>query len=175
MTTTKKYACGLVALTGICAQEDILYKGNIQDTFHKLWEVTDTEKGIYDTISNYGIDGIVCSGTTVYMMAQGMKNYGRVVGANINSTSANNPNINFFRGAVDSNLSSVLCYQIADKGGHGVSILGYTTATVGEQTFDYILAADGWYDDAPRYVMYYPQLFESTTGIAYFVEKSAAN
>ena len=171
MTTTKKYACGLVALTGICAQEDILTNGTIQDTFHKLWDVTDTESGIYDTISNYGIDGIVCSGTSVYMMGQGMKNYGREVGATIDYTSQPVPTVDFFRNAVDNNMSSVLCYQIADKGGHGVSILGYTTATVNNQTFDYIVAADGWYDDAPRYVMYFPELFESTTGLAYFIQK----
>ena len=171
MTTTKKYACGLVALTGICAQEDILYKGNIQDTFHKLWNVTDTEKGIYDTISNYGIDGIVCSGTSVLMMEQGMYAYCNELGATLRTGSKFAPTVDFFRSAVDNNMSSVLCYQIADKGGHGVSILGYTTATVDNQTFDYIVAADGWYDDAPRYVMYYPHLFESTTGIAYSIQK----
>ncbi|MBE5936114.1 MAG: hypothetical protein E7262_10115 [Lachnospiraceae bacterium] len=171
MTTTKKYACGLVALTGICAQEDILVNGNIQDTFHKLWDVTGTENGIYDTISNYGVDGIVCSGTSVYMMGQGMRIYGHELGVNINYTSKMKPTVDFFQSAVNNGLSSVLCYQIADKGGHGVSILGYTTSKVNDQTFDYIVAADGWFDDAPRYVMYYPELFESTTGLAYMIQK----
>ena len=73
--------------------------------------------------------------------------------------------------AVNNYMPSVLCYQIADKGGHGVSILGYTTSTIGKQEFDYLLAADGWFDDAPRYVMYYPHLFESTTGLSYLIQK----
>lgn len=171
MTTTKRYACGLVALTAICRQEDIMLNNNLQDTFNKLWDVTDTQKGIYDTISNYGIDGIECSGTSVYMMSVGMTAYGQCVNALIRGNSQNAPTIDFYKNAVDNAKPSVLCYQIAEKGGHGVSILGYTSSTVGTQTFDYILAADGWYDDAPRYVMYYPNLFESTTGIVYDIVK----
>ena len=172
MTTTKRYACGLVALTAICSQEDIMLNNNLQDTFNKLWDVTGTQNGIYDTISNYGIDGIECSGTSVYMMSAGMTAYGQFVNATIRGRSQSTPTIDFYKQAVDSAKPSVLCYQIADKGGHGVSILGYTTSTVGSQTFDYILAADGWYDDAPRYVMYYPNLFESTTGIVYDIAKN---
>lgn len=173
MTTTNRYACGLVALTSICNQEDILLNGNIQDTFNKLWDLTGTQDNIYETGTFYGNYTVECSGTSIYQMAQGMKKYGKEIGADINTASKSTPSFTVFKNAVDNKLSSVLCYQIENEGGHGVSILGYAFGTVGKHTLDYLLAADGWYDDIPRYVLYNPALFQETTAITYKITKKA--
>ena len=100
-----------------------------------------------------------------------MQLYGAELGIYIRPNSQMNPQFELFKAAVDGHYSSVLCYQIANEGGHGVSILGYANGTINDQKLDYILAADGWYDDIPRYVLYNPALFESTTAIIYEIQK----
>lgn len=175
MTTTNRYACGLVALTSICNQEDILLNGNIQDTFNKLWDLTGTQNNIYETSTFYGSYTVECSGTSIYQMAQGMKKYGDEVGAEIKTASQYRPSFSVFKNAVDNKLSSVLCYQIENQGGHGVSILGYAFGTISNHSVDYLLAADGWYDDIPRYVLYNPALFQETTSVTYSITKKNNN
>lgn len=174
MTTTNRYACGLVALTSICNQEDILLNGNIQDTFNKLWDLTGTQNNIYETGTHYG-HTVECSGTSIYQMAQGMKKYGDEVGAVINTSSQYRPDFALFKNAVDNKLSSVLCYQIENQGGHGVSILGYAFGTISNHPINYLLAADGWFDDTPRYVLYNPALFQETTSVVYDITKKENN
>lgn len=170
MKTTSRYACGLVALTSICNQEDILVNGNIQDTFNKLWDLTGTQANIYETSEFYGKQ-VDCSGTTIYNMAAGMRYYGSELGINIQASTKARPQFATFKSAVDNHNSSVLCYQIANEGGHGVSIVGYANGNIAEHNIDYLLAADGWYDDIPRYVLYNPALFESCTAITYTINK----
>lgn len=170
MTTTNRYACGLVALTSICNQENLLVNDNIQDTFNKLWDLTDTQSNIYDTSTFYGTT-VECSGTSVYQMAKGMQRYGAELGVSIQPYTNNNPDFEVYKASVDGHYPSVLCYQIANEGGHGVSIVGYANGSINNNNVDYLLAADGWYDDMPRYVLYAPHMFESSTSITYVISR----
>ena len=48
----------------------------------------------------------------------------------------------------------ILDYMIKDFTGHGINVFGYYEGQVGAEKANYLIVANGWDDDAPRYVLY---------------------
>lgn len=172
MTTTSKYACAVVALTEIANQEGILKNSSIKDTFEALWTATSTS--VSSTGIFYGLT-ITCGSTTDSKLATGMKKYCKDRGKTGTTTKTkSNPAFSFFTDAVDNNYSATLSYRIYEsngkKTGHSVNVVGYCTAKKSGTTSNYLIVADGWYDDAPKYMNYSGIDFVNTYGVKYIIK-----
>lgn len=172
MTTTSKYACAVVALTEIANQEGILKNSSIADTFNALWTATSTT--VSSTQTHYGMS-ISCGSTKDSKLSTGMKSYCNDRGkTSTTTTTKSNPAFSFFTGAMDSNYSATLSYRIYEtdgsKTGHTVNVVGYCTATKSGTTSNYLIVADGWYADAPKYMNYSSIDFVDTYGVKYVIK-----
>ena len=56
----------------------------------------------------------------------------------------------------------ILHALILKQGPHAVNTVGYAISKAGKHTVNYLIIADGWDDDAPRYVVFDKYLFDST-------------
>lgn len=172
MTSTSKYACAVVALTEIANQEGILKNSSIAETFNALWTATSTT--VSSTINIYNMV-VTCGSTKDSKLSTGMKSYCNDRGkTNTTTTTKSNPAFSFFTGAMDSNYSATLSYRIYEtdgsKTGHTVNVVGYCTATKAGTTSNYLIVADGWYDDAPKYMNYSSIDFVDTYGVKYVIK-----
>lgn len=162
MTTTNRYACALVAVTEICQQEDMMLENDLKTTFDKLWDIGGCEDHIYETSTFYGSYTVDCSSTYSNDLGRILKEYGKLVGKDVKSTYRRNVGFDAFKNSIDGQHSTVLGYQIKNEGGHGVNVVGYNQGKIGDHELNYLIAANGWHDDAPRYVLYDRDLFDST-------------
>ncbi len=172
MLSTYKYACGVVALTEIANQEGILKNSDIADTFNALWNATSTKVETVETFYNISVS---CGSTYDYKLAKGMKSYCNDMGkTNTTTTTNSNPTFSFFTDAISNNYSATLSYRIytADgaKSGHTVNVFGYCTATKSGTSSNYLIVADGWYNDAPKYMNYSSIDFANTYGVKYIIQ-----
>lgn len=172
MTSTSKYACAVVALTEVAYQEGILKNSSIVDTFNALWTATSTT--VESTKTFYGMS-ITCGSTKDSNLSTGMESYCDDRGkTSTKTTTKSNPAFSFFTGAMDSNYSATLSYRIYEtdgsKTGHTVNVVGYCTAKKSGVTSNYLIVADGWYDDAPKYMNYSGIDFVNTYGVKYVIK-----
>ena len=175
---TSKYACAVLALTEIAYQEGILLDSSIASTFNALWSETQTyvlyEKEFGSKMVSYG---------TTYdsKLALAMKNYAIAQGkTQTTASSKSNPAFSFFVNAIDGNYSATLSYRIYvvdeeassgySKSGHTVNVVGYCTAKKSGTTSKYLIVADGWYSDAPKYINYTSVDFVNTYGVKYIIK-----
>lgn len=56
------------------------------------------------------------------------------------------------------------------KSGHTVNVFGYCTATKSGTSSNYLIVADGWYNDAPKYMNYSSIDFANTYGVKYIIQ-----
>ncbi|MBQ8625060.1 MAG: hypothetical protein IJ419_02675 [Agathobacter sp.] len=165
---TGKYACTVVALTEIAYQEGILYNGSLRSTFDKLWNDTLTSVAYVKNAFSYG--------STMRMNEiYGMKDYLNDMGkGNSVVTSQTFPQFKFFQDIVDSNASGTLTYTLYKTDGntdsHTVSVVGYCSVMLNGVIYNYLIVADGWHDDAPRYVAYNRVDFVNTSGVKYVIK-----
>jgi len=172
MTNTSKYACAVVALTEIARQEGILKNSSITDTFNALWTATSTSKTSTETF--YG-KSVTLGSTKDSKLSSGMTKYCNDMGKkNTTTSTSSNPSFSFFTKAIDSNNSVSLSYRIletsGEKSGHTVNVVGYCTAKKSGITSNYLIVADGWYDDAPKYMNYSSIDFVDTYGVKYIIK-----
>ena len=172
MTTTNRYACALVAVTEIVQQEDMMLDNDLKKTFDKLWDIGGCEDNIYETSTFYGSYTVDCSSTYSNDLGRILREYGKLVGKDVTGVYKRNVGFEAFKESIDGQHSTTLGYQIKNEGGHGVNVVGYNQGKIGEHTLNYLIAANGWHDDAPRYVLYDRDLFDST-GITSFTIKDA--
>ena len=169
MKTTNRYACALVGVAAICQQEGMMLNGTLKDTFNKLWDLAGCEANIYETSTFYGTYTVDCSSTYAFQMGQVMREYGKLFNKKVVTEYKDNPKFEFFQNSIDKGNSTSLGYQIKDEGGHGVNVVGYAEARIGNNEIDYLITGDSWYDDAPRYVLYGRQMFASTNSNSYTI------
>ena len=90
------------------------------------------------------------------------------------ATTNNNPTFSFFTDAISNNYSATLSYRIytadGSKSGHTVNVFGYCTATKSGTSSNYLIVADGWYNDAPKYMNYSSIDFANTYGVKYIIQ-----
>lgn len=172
MTTTNRYACALVAVTEIVQQEDMMLDNDLKKTFDKLWDIGGCENNIYETSTFYGSYTVDCSSTYSNDLGRILREYGKLVGKDVTGVYRRNVGFETFKESIDGQHSTTLGYQIKNEGGHGVNVVGYNQGKIGDYTLNYLIAANGWDDDAPRYVLYDRDLFDST-GITSFTIKDA--
>ena len=118
---------------------------------------------------------ISCGSTKDSKLSTGMKSYCNDRGkTSTTTTTKSNPAFSFFTGAMDSNYSATLSYRIYEtdgsKTGHTVNVVGYCTATKSGTTSNYLIVADGWYADAPKYMNYSSIDFVDTYGVKYVIK-----
>ncbi len=174
MTETSKYACAVVALTEIANQEGILKNSSIKDTFNALWTATSTTETDNSPQTYYG-KSITLGTTKDANLASGMKSYAKARGkTSTTTTTKSNPTFSFFKTAIDNNYSATLSYRIyvsdGTKSGHTVNVVGYCTAKKSGTTSKYLIVADGWYSNAPRYINYTNADFVNTYGVKYIIK-----
>lgn len=171
MTSTSKYACAVVALTEVANQEGILKNSSIADTFNALWTATSTT--VESTKTFYGIS-VSLGSTYDSKLSTGMTSYSKDRGKTCTTTTKNDPAFSFFTGAMDSNYSATLSYRIyetsGDKTGHTVNVVGYCVASKSGTTSNYLIVADGWYNNAPKYMNYSSIDFVDTYGVQYVIK-----
>ena len=170
MTTTNRYACALVAVTEIVQQEDMMLDNDLKKTFDKLWDIGGCQANIYETSTFYGSYVVDCSSTYSNDLGRILREYGKLVGKDVRGVYKRNVGFNAFKESIDGQHSTTLGYQIKNEGGHGVNVVGYSQGKIGDHELNYLIAANGWHDDAPRYVLYDRDLFAST-GITSFTIK----
>lgn len=161
MTTTGKYACALVAVTEIVQQEDMMINNDLKTTFDTLWDIGGCEANIYDTSEFYG-QMVKCSSTYSNDLGRILREYGKLVGKDVVGRYSRNVGFKAFKESIDGGHSTTLGYQIKNEGGHGVNVVGYCKGEIAGHELNYLVAANGWHDDAPRYVLYDRYLFDST-------------
>ena len=84
---------------------------------------------------------------------------------NTTTTTNSNPTFSFFTDAISNNYSATLSYRI-----HTVNVFGYCTATKSGTSSNYLIVADGWYNDAPKYMNYSSIDFANTYGVKYIIQ-----
>ncbi len=161
MKTTQKYACALVAVCEIVQQEDMMINNDLKTTFDALWDIGGCEENIYETSEFYG-HMVKCSSTYSNDLGRILREYGKLVGKDAYGEYYRNVNFDAFKASIDGGHSTTLGYQIANEGGHGVNVVGYCEGEIAGHKLNYLVAANGWDDDAPRYVLYDRYLFAST-------------
>lgn len=163
----KKYACAVVAMLNVCAQEGYfnyrnsgnhqLNASTIVPAFEYLWDASDTIK-IKES------NGISYGSTLDSMISIGIKRFAaNYTNEFISTTTTTNPDYSVFTNAVDNQKSSVLTMHIYcknnsgvyEESGHSVSVTGYAKYKK-NSTSEYMCflkIADGWSDHA-RYLDY---------------------
>ena len=144
---------------------------DLKTSFDKLWELGEADMYIYDSTVVYDTYNTDFSSTPAENLGKIMQQYGNLVGKNIEYNYEYNPSFYDFKRSIDEQQSIAFGYKLKEGGGHGVNIVGYCEGTMGDKKLNYIVAADGWHDDAPRYVLYSEFLFEATTITSFSIEK----
>lgn len=162
MKTTNKFACALVGAAEICQQENIMVNNSLKDTFDTLWEVADCESAIYETTKMYDDCEVKLASTQSEKLADIMNAYGKKIGKEIVGEFVPAPDFEHYKNCVDNQRPMILHALILKQGPHAVNTVGYAISKAGKHTVNYLIIADGWDDDAPRYVVFDKYLFDST-------------
>lgn len=173
MKSTEKYDCAVVALTEVASQEQILKNSSIADTFNALWTTTFTTTTSTDN-TFYGLT-ITLGSTYDSKLSSGMKSYANDRGkTNATTSTSSDPNFYLFVDIINGNYSGTLSYRImevsGETSGHTVNVIGYCTAQIRDVPSNYLIVANGWYDDAPQYMNYSTIDFVNTYGVKYVIE-----
>ena len=114
------------------------------------------KKAIYQ-----GINYFYTLGTTnAVSLISGIKKYAKYKNKRISVNHKSGPSFQFFKNAIDKNLSSILIYTVNVKGSgeesHVVSVIGYMQIKNSNSkiVFNYLIVADGWHNDEPRCFVY---------------------
>lgn len=149
------YACGVVALTEVAGQYDILLNDSIKDTYLKLWDTTNTSETKQDLYGDKEdlYDDYIQGSTTDTRLMYGFEDYCDFIGVSGSASRKVSPTFNYFKDAVDNGMSAVLASRIFvededaayEKSGHTINILGYYIhANSDGTTTNYLVVADGW-------------------------------
>lgn len=166
---TGQYACMVLALTEIAYQEGVLYGNSVAGTFNKIWRDTVT------TTIDVWDDGTTIGSTAENFAVYGMEQYLEDMGEeNSEITSTIEPTFSFFTDIIDNNKSGVLSYQIALENGttswHAINVVGYCRTMLNGVYYNYLIVADGWHDDAVRYIAFNRIDFVHSCGIKIAVQ-----
>lgn len=167
-STTNKYACSVLALTEIANQENILKNSNIVNTFNQLWKDTDT------TVINVK-NGISYGSTLDSKLGSSMTTYAKSMGKNNTTvTTKSNPDFEFFKNIINNNASGIFKYAIdltdGSGSGHAVNMIGYCVVRLNGVFYNYLVVADGWHNDAPRYFNFSETDFRDSYGVKFIIK-----
>ena len=73
-----------------------------------------------------------------------------------------NPSFATVKESIDNNLSTIFEYETYNNEVHFLNVVGYKTASIGGLPSNYILVADGWHDDSPRYILHNNSRYKAT-------------
>lgn len=173
MLGTKKYNCAVVALTEVAMQEGIGENNNPIDTFNRIWYIAGNTKSDEGTDTYYGTT-VQFSGCDPTYYSQIMSLYAKKYKKVLRSQQYYDAEFDLFRKAIDLNWSSTLGYTPGDIGspGHEVNVVGYRQAHLRNHDINYLIVANGYHNDAPRYIQYEYYLFKiASITTFHFVDK----
>ena len=168
-SVTGKYACTVIALTEIAIQEGVKKNNSIADTFNALWDYTET--------SEYSLEnGILYGSTKEKKIVSGMKEYVKNMGFSIKTTRKVSPKYEFFKNAINNNISCMLGYTIyVNNGsriverGHAVNVIGwYIYKDSSGNQYKYLAVANGW-QNTQHYMLFEDIDFVSSYGYTFNV------
>ena len=165
---TSKYACAVVALTEIANQENILKNSSISNTFNQLWKDTSTTVSEIENGISYGV-------TLDSKLGSSMETYAKTMGKkNTTVTTKSIPDFEFFKNIVTNNASGIFKYAInltdGSESGHSVNTVGYCVVRLNGVFYNYLIVADGWHSDAPRYFNFSETDFKKSYGVKYVIK-----
>lgn len=169
MTETNRYACALVGILEIVQQEDMLLDGDMVKSFNTLWDIAKCEKHIESTETFYGNVEVDLAITFGPLHGSILKKYGKLVDKKVKYKYNLKPTFNSIKGYLNNQNDILLEYMIKDFTGHGVNVVGYCEGDMGDVDTNYLIVANGWDDDAPRYIAYDPTMFVLPSCTAYTI------
>lgn len=166
--TTNKYACSVVALTEIANQENILKNSSIVNTFNQLWKDTGTTVINVKNGISYGI-------TQDSKLGSSMKEYAKSMGKNNTTvTTKSNPDFEFLKNIINNNASGIFKYAAdftdGSGSGHAVNMIGYCVVRLNGVFYNYLVVADGWNNDAPKYFNFSENNFRDSYGVKFVIK-----
>ena len=169
MTSTNRYACALVGILEIVQQEDMLIDGDMVKSFNTLWDIANCDKHIESTETFYGDVEVDLAITFGPFHGNILKKYGKLVNKKVSYKYKLKPSFNTLKGYLNNQNDILLEYMIKDFTGHGVNVVGYCEGDIGDIEANYLIVANGWDDDAPRYIAYDPSEFVLPSCTAYSI------
>ena len=165
--STGRYACVPAAMTAAVHQNDLLWNGSEAETFLKLWDMTDTyfledENGSVRTVSYVDENGE----THVYQLGStydrrivyALRDYLNDTDETFDYNRIFSPTFEAIKLCAE-NGSDMIVYSARIRNekneitGHCVNVLGYVEITEPNGIErHYLTVADGWHDDAVRYL-----------------------
>lgn len=141
---------------------------NIVNTFNQLWKDTDT------TVINVK-NGISYGSTLDSKLGSSMTTYAKSMGKNNTTvTTKSNPNFEFFKNIINNNASGIFKYAIdltdGSGSGHAVNMIGYCVVRLNGVFYNYLVVADGWHNDAPRYFNFSETDFRDLYGVKFIIK-----
>lgn len=170
MTSTNRYACALVGILEIINQEDMLIDGDLAKSFNVLWDIAKCENFIESTETFYGDVEVDCALTFGPFHGSILKKYGKLVDRNVSYKYMIKPSFETLKSYLNNQSPIILDYMIKDFTGHGINVFGYYEAQIGSEEANYLIVANGWDDDAPRYVLYDIDAFVLPSCTAYTIK-----
>lgn len=164
---TKRYACGIQALTQIARMEKLRTDdpNEYKVMYNKLWKLCNTktvQSG--NSTKNKNVDGVELGENTVGNLILGFWKYCAQRGYELKGSSEKNPSVKWLKDNLMANRSILMAYTInvknqetgkTEKSSHGISILGYVRAkkVSSGKTYNYLMVYDGW-NPQPYYLNY---------------------
>ena len=170
MTSTNRYACALVGILEIINQEDMLLDGDLTKSFNKLWDIAKCENFIESTETFYGDVEVDCAVTFGPFHGSILKKYGKLVDREVSYKYMIKPSFETLKSYLNKQSPIILDYMIKDFTGHGINVFGYYEGQIGSEEANYLIVANGWDDDAPRYVLYDTDAFVLPSCTAYTIK-----
>ena len=170
MTSTNRYACALVGILEIINQEDMLLDGDLTKSFNKLWDIAKCENFIESTETFYGDVEVDCALTFGPFHGSILKKYGKLVDREVSYKYMIKPSFETLKSYLNNQSPIILDYMIKDFTGHGINVFGYYEGQIGSEEANYLIVANGWDDDAPRYVLYDTDAFVLPSCTAYTIK-----
>lgn len=169
---TKKYACGVQALTQIAYMENLTSysKSDLIKTYNKLWKDTNVS-------STYVENNVTLGGNSMNSLTKGFVKYAKDLGykGTKNKGIKNNPSIAWIKDKLKYNRPILMSYDIDVNGqirGHAISVLGYMKATKVSslKTYNYLMVYDSR-NDSECYLNYTTVDFKSCSATYFWVKK----
>ena len=164
---TGRYACVPAAMTAAVHQNDLLWNGSESETFLKFWDMTDTEF-LKDENGNIMTDSYMDDAGVIHTYQLGSSYDRRIVyalrgylddmGESFDYNRIFSPTFDAMKICAE-NGCDMIVYSARIRNeqnqiiGHCVNVLGYVQVTDADGTeHHYLTVADGWNDDAVRYL-----------------------
>ncbi len=151
-----KYACGIVAAFGCLRRlwlSDELYTYNYLWNHSKVTDITYEYNSSYGKTVQYGGSYIedTKNGINKYLKSKKFNYAAYYWGEYSNTEPSHRATFSNFKSWIDCDYSSIVAMRV-----HAMAVLGYYSYTAKNSNYydNYLIVADGWYIDSPKYINY---------------------